>query len=236
MAQCSVDGCDGTAKTRGWCHAHYMRWFMKGDPGTADIVRRPKGRVCSVAGCDRKHQGRGFCEAHLRRFLTHGDPGPAEIEPRRPGLPCSVNGCENAAEGRGLCDKHLQRERKTGSATTPLPEHGPTWTGNEATYGAVHLRLRERRGRASTHQCAKCGVQAEQWAYDHSDPSPKFNERDQPYSTDLTRYLPLCKVCHRRMDAERTRTQGCSILGCEAPHKARGFCNKHYRRALAGKL
>lgn len=28
---CSVDGCGKPAKTRGWCQAHYMRWWSNGD-------------------------------------------------------------------------------------------------------------------------------------------------------------------------------------------------------------
>src|SRR5699024_1856139 len=29
---CSVDGCDGIAKTRSWCEMHYARWKRHGDP------------------------------------------------------------------------------------------------------------------------------------------------------------------------------------------------------------
>lgn len=33
MATCSVPSCDRAVKTRGWCHAHYMRWWYTGDVG-----------------------------------------------------------------------------------------------------------------------------------------------------------------------------------------------------------
>lgn len=29
---CSVDGCDRSASTRGWCSPHYKRWLRHGDP------------------------------------------------------------------------------------------------------------------------------------------------------------------------------------------------------------
>jgi hypothetical protein len=30
--QCSVEGCDRIAKSRGWCNKHYLRWRKSGDP------------------------------------------------------------------------------------------------------------------------------------------------------------------------------------------------------------
>ena len=29
---CSIDGCEKSASTRGWCHMHYWRWRTHGDP------------------------------------------------------------------------------------------------------------------------------------------------------------------------------------------------------------
>jgi hypothetical protein len=29
---CSIDDCDRSVKTRGWCNVHYMRWWYHGDP------------------------------------------------------------------------------------------------------------------------------------------------------------------------------------------------------------
>lgn len=231
---CKVDGCDGTQETRGWCHAHYMRWRATGDVGTTPVVRRPKGRTCSIEGCDRKHQGRGYCEVHLRRFIKYGDPGPAEIEPRQPGAECSIDGCHRPAEGRGWCNAHYLRWRKTGDPLTPMPEHGPGWVGDAVTYSGMHTRLRNTRGPASGHSCS-CGARADHWAYDHTDPAPKFNTKGQPYSTDAARYQPMCKTCHRRMDADRTRAQGCSQPGCGRAHKARGYCGKHYQEWRAAR-
>ena len=38
---CSIPGCGKTAKARGWCNMHYLRWWKHGDPET--IAHRPFG-------------------------------------------------------------------------------------------------------------------------------------------------------------------------------------------------
>ena len=30
-ATCTIEACDRPLETRGWCHAHYMRWYQTGD-------------------------------------------------------------------------------------------------------------------------------------------------------------------------------------------------------------
>ena len=228
MTTCKIEGCDGPVKTRGWCQAHYARWLRTGDTGPADVVRKSPGRACSVAGCSRKHQGRGYCDGHLRRVIATGEPGPAEFEPRKPkGDRCIVDGCDHLRYAKDVCDRHYQRLRKYG--TLDLPERE-----GSATYNAVHLRLRAQRGAAKDSTCP-CGAAAEHWAYVRGDDqSVRYDERGRPYSIDLSRYVALCRTCHRRMDAEATRTHGCSVPGCDGTHKARGMCNRHYMQALKG--
>jgi hypothetical protein len=68
---CSVDGCDGQAKSRGWCHAHYQRWRLHGDVRAEVPVRR--ARPCRVEGCDRQRYARELCNTHYRRLLNDGD-------------------------------------------------------------------------------------------------------------------------------------------------------------------
>lgn len=72
---CAIDGCERHGNRRGWCAAHYMRWWRFGDP-LADYPPRRQRPPCSVEGCDRKHQGRGLCAMHLERIKQHGHIGP----------------------------------------------------------------------------------------------------------------------------------------------------------------
>ena len=125
---------------------------------------------------------------------------------------------------------HYQRLRDHGSLDAPTHYR---WTGDEASYGAVHLRLRAERGLPGDFVC-DCGARAQHWAFMRDDRPAMYSDGGRPYSTDLSRYKAMCVTCHRRMDAEATRTRGCSVAGCDGEHKARGMCNRHYRQALKG--
>ncbi len=97
--------------------------------------------------------------------------------------------------------------RRNWAGNLPGPQRGasnPRWVGAAAGYVGVHMRLR-RRGVARLNLCHGCGeARAENWAYDHSCPDEmtgKSRGRDVPYSTDLSRYMPLCLSCHSLVDA-----------------------------------
>lgn len=40
---CSIEGCDRSLKARGWCKAHYQRWWKDGDPMPDVPVREVVG-------------------------------------------------------------------------------------------------------------------------------------------------------------------------------------------------
>ncbi|TXI24598.1 MAG: helix-turn-helix domain-containing protein [Nitrosomonas sp.] len=58
---CSIPGCAKPARTRGWCSAHYQRWWAHGDPLSGRRPERP----------------RGLTEAEAFAWFMPGDP-PAE--------------------------------------------------------------------------------------------------------------------------------------------------------------
>lgn len=58
--------------------------------------------------------------------------------------------------------------------------------GVRTAYSTIHNALQRERGYASAHACVKCGEQARDWAFDEP----------TGFSTDLSRYSPLCRSCH----------------------------------------
>lgn len=99
---CSVEGCGGVARSRGWCVLHYNRWRTT---GTVELLPRGEGPRCSVQGCHRvATHGGGLCRRHYQ-----------EARAKRVGA-CSIDGCSNPIShlNRGLCDMHNERLRVTG--------------------------------------------------------------------------------------------------------------------------
>jgi HNH endonuclease len=75
MKTCSVEGCNGKHKGRGYCQLHYSRFRRHGDP--KELPRggsKPLYVGCSVEQCDRPHASLGYCAKHWKRFHKYGDP------------------------------------------------------------------------------------------------------------------------------------------------------------------
>lgn len=70
---CSIEGCSTQAKCRGWCGAHYQRWFRHGDPeGRGNIQPRHEVKTCSVEGCEGPNNLHGLCRTHYQRWKKYG--------------------------------------------------------------------------------------------------------------------------------------------------------------------
>lgn len=76
--ECSVDGCDRSARSLGWCCSHYARWYKNGrgkpPEGVIGGIYINVGKICSIDGCDISAQSKGWCSIHYSRWFRRGDP------------------------------------------------------------------------------------------------------------------------------------------------------------------
>lgn len=205
--ECIVEGCtrgaSGAGCGRGYCASHYARWRKHGDAGLGDIRHWDSApEVCGVEGCEDPPHARGFCSTHHARWLKHGDPGSAELL-HKPMGPCIFPGCENLRNTEGYCTTHYSRILRYGD---PAVVQYSGFKGDEVGYLGVHCRLREKRGNADAHPCSMCDRRAKDWAYAHTDKDVRYDPKTgYPYSLKLTHYIPLCRSCHKRLDASTIR-------------------------------
>ena len=207
---CSFDGCTRSHYCKGFCTMHYQRYRKHGDPSVAPTVNTS---ICVVDGCAEiaRTLGRTLCPLHYSR-QKHGRPLDAPKVHRRAerGM-CIADGCSMIDAGpRGYCSKHLSRINRNGSPyvvihqrdrRNKLKDH-PRWTGAEASYSAVHQRLRAQRGSASEMRCVDCGNAGQHWSYSHNSEHELVDADLGPYSTDLLDYVPRCVKCHKRFDLD----------------------------------
>lgn len=122
MENCSIEGCNKPAKTRGWCPGHYHRWRKHGDPhkGGELRVRRAyiDGQLCSIDSCERPIHKCGWCQRHYDRWRNHGDPlggrGGPPMRKYAVGQTCEIDGCNRVPLGLGYCRIHYKSLKKHG--------------------------------------------------------------------------------------------------------------------------
>ncbi len=82
------------------------------------------------------------------------------------------------------------------------------WTGDAASYEAVHHRLGGKRP-----PCTACGAtQNLHWALNHQTCSTPQTSSRGPYSTRREDYISLCARCHRKFDLAAANVRGISQL------------------------
>ncbi len=124
----------------------------------------------------------------------------------RRGDVCAVGDCDAAVHSRGWCQRHYLRWWKHGDPLT-LAAKGPKGPrAADVGYVAAHDRVRSARGLASDFGCsgAGCDRQSRDWAYvsgSESDDQARTDELGRKFSLDVSRYVPLCRPCHKGMDA-----------------------------------
>jgi len=119
---CSVDGCTRLAVTRGWCHAHYLRWRRNGETRDDRKLGERRNTVCEVDGCDRIAITRGLCSTHYGRFKRTGRvDADRPIGTKSPPKNCAVDGCTAIATERGWCHGHYLRWIRLGELREERP-------------------------------------------------------------------------------------------------------------------
>ena len=163
--ECEVPGCDRRARTRGWCHGHYLRWSRTGDFQADVPLRRSSRGTCAVSGCARAVASAGLCEAHRQRVRLTGDAA-ADTPLREPPalrhlshgyvrvpVPAAdrwlVNGATTAAEHRLVMSRTLRRpltakesvHHRNGDRTDNRPDNLELWTRWQPTGGRVEDKV-----------------------------------------------------------------------------------------------
>lgn len=112
---------------------------------------------------------------------------------------CSIEGCDHADRGNSQwCRMHYMRWYRYGDPLADFRSH--RFVGDTVTYSGAHIRVRDRRGKASNQACVDCGGAAQHWTYDHADPNELHDQRGRPYSGDPSHYVPRCVSCHKKAD------------------------------------
>lgn len=165
-------------------------------------------RECELHFCAKPvRPGNGtLCEGHYNQ-RRKGRPF-SELRPRRISGGCGIDGCEKERKRGRYCAMHTARVHRHGDPDAmvhqrdrnlPRGSAHANWTGENATYNAVHFRLRNKRGKPSEHSCFECGEAAKQWAFYHNRGAGIASEYG-PYSVSLEDYEAMCVPCHKRMD------------------------------------
>lgn len=162
---------------------------------------------CQAPGCDKPQHSRVYCSAHASRLRRTGSLGDTPIgEYARQG--CLAGDCDKPHARNGYCVKHATRIERHGDPDIVLPDatqlhrvgaEAPRWTGDEATYGAVHKRHDAELGPAKDHPCVDCDEAAVNWSYDGGCPDEKV-EDGLLYCVHNEHYSPRCWHHHRIKD------------------------------------
>lgn len=199
---CSVDGCNDPSRSgvNAYCEVHYYRLRRTGTTDKRAPAVAPED--VKAERCDRKNERR-------RRKRHDANPG---MQTRHPiaGKTCNAESCDKPMEvGKsGYCRMHDLRLKVRGDLDFEMRgENHPAWSGDEATYYAIHQRVRRELGAASNQRCVDCGGRAAQWSYDRMDEAQRVDPQLGPYSTDLSHYEPRCVSCHKKFDLQHVAAE-----------------------------
>jgi len=192
--------------SKGYCHLHYSRWRIHGDP--LRLVRIPfrnefcqvfeDGMVCGkVAVRSEQKSDVGMCQTHYLRNYEYGSPTfmKRPAPKKRTGV-CSVDGCKKEDHSLNFCKLHYHEDRR--------------------------IRRRAREGRA------------EPVKYDSDICSIDGCERRRSVLGLCSRHYGRQRAHGSPHNAGRgpiTEKLGkCRVLECKKPDDQKGLCAQHYSR------
>lgn len=162
-------------------------------------------KICSFPECGRPHDAKGLCTSHYLQQKKGGELRPIRYQMIRLLKVCEFDECGRRHYSKGLCYAHYQQQKRGA-------ELHPTSNIHTAiTYVTAHMRCRRLWGPANQFLCIKCSRQADEWAYDFTDPTELrgtvqysgMTTTEMAWSRFPEFYMPLCFSCHRQLDTRR---------------------------------
>ena len=169
MSKCAVETCQREAAPgrRGWCPAHYQKWWKHGDP-LANHLPIPNNGKCAVEGCNKPPRSRTspHCEMHYGRLRRTGTlETTINMEPSAHCLHCNVKLGEKRVGSKFCSDRCSARYYRHAPLQIKCAVCGALFT---PVYGAEVCS-------------AECGEKAKAalfkaWQAEHRD-DPAYRER-----------------------------------------------------------
>lgn len=138
-------------------------------------------------------------ESNLKNALAHQ--GKVMSQDARAKMSAAVIGKPKSIETRQRMSESAKHRPESHIAKIVAAISGSLnygWTGDSASYRAVHKRLVKERGLAD--HCKHCGTYVDgkrfQWAYT----GEGHDSRKLAFSANLDEYIQLCVPCHKRFD------------------------------------
>lgn len=89
-------------------------------------------------------------------------------------------------------NREVQRNRMAGLKG----DKNYAWIGDNITYKSLHRWIELQLGKSKNYSCQFCKGKS-------GSKTMNWSNIDHTYTRDLSKWIPLCKVCHSRYDQER---------------------------------
>ncbi len=188
MKVCVIEDCNDRYEGRGFCHKHYERWRIHGDPNFT------KHRThCIIENCNDTHRANGLCVKHNGRLKKYGDPYFTQHK-----LYCIIENCEDKHYAKDLCRYHynknyaiLHPEMHLKSNKKHLVKLGKIFDMNSSEYLYAIQSWSITIKQLDNNICRNCGSKENLNAH-HIQPKAEFPK----LALNIDNGITLCKICH----------------------------------------